>query len=197
MPRKLRIGILTYHFYEKFANYGSVLQAYAMQRYLSRLGVENEIIDYVPDHLRDVNMRLPVLRDKTHNLLPFINLLFFQIQIYRLIGKFERFVKKNMRLSKEKIYSDNFEKAQYGAYIIGSDTVWSTDESGGFDDGFWANYPVMRGKLCIAYSPSAADMDFSETDRQTIKDRLKNFSAATLRTCLPLTYCARACPRPC
>ncbi len=94
MPRKLRIGILTYHFYEKFANYGSVLQAYAMQRYLSRLEVENEIIDYVPDHLRDVNMRLPVLRDKTHNLLPFINLLFFQIQIYRLIGKFERFVKK-------------------------------------------------------------------------------------------------------
>lgn len=181
MPRKLKVGILTYHFYEKFANYGSVLQAYAMQRYLSKLGVENEIIDYVPDHLRSVNMRLPILRDKTHNILRFINLLFFQIQIYRLIGKFESFVKKNMRLSKEKIYSDNFDKAQYGAYIIGSDTVWSTDESGGFDDGFWANYPVMRGKLCIAYSPSAADMDFSESDKQTIKERLKNFSAVSMR----------------
>ena len=71
-----------------------MLQACAMQRYLSRLGGENEIIDYVPDHLRNVNMRLPVLRDKTHNLLRFINLLFFQIQIYRLIGNLSALLKK-------------------------------------------------------------------------------------------------------
>ena len=40
------IGILTFH---KSVNYGSVLQAWALQRMLALKGIESEIIDYEPE----------------------------------------------------------------------------------------------------------------------------------------------------
>ena len=41
-----KVGILTFH---RAKNYGSVLQAYALQKYLAdKLGIENELIDYIP-----------------------------------------------------------------------------------------------------------------------------------------------------
>lgn len=39
------IGILTFH---KSVNYGSVLQAWALQHMLTLRGIESEIIDYEP-----------------------------------------------------------------------------------------------------------------------------------------------------
>ena len=41
-----KVGVLTFH---RAENYGSVLQAYALQKYLTdKLGIENELIDYIP-----------------------------------------------------------------------------------------------------------------------------------------------------
>ena len=39
-----KIGIITYH---KFNNCGSMLQAYALQRYLELSGYDAEIINYI------------------------------------------------------------------------------------------------------------------------------------------------------
>ena len=41
---KKRIGILTMH---RVQNYGSALQAYALQEYINRLGYDAELIDYI------------------------------------------------------------------------------------------------------------------------------------------------------
>ena len=43
----MRIGIVTFHGAD---NYGSVLQAYALSRYLRTLGHEVDIIDYYFEH---------------------------------------------------------------------------------------------------------------------------------------------------
>ena len=40
---QMKIGIITMH---RILNYGSVLQAYALQKALSKLNYESEIIDY-------------------------------------------------------------------------------------------------------------------------------------------------------
>ena len=44
-----KIGILTFH---KAINYGSVLQAWALQNTLKMNGYDSEIIDYEPKELR-------------------------------------------------------------------------------------------------------------------------------------------------
>ena len=44
----MKTGILTFH---AAHNYGAVLQAYALQEYLKKLGHEVEVIDYRPEYL--------------------------------------------------------------------------------------------------------------------------------------------------
>ena len=41
----MKIGIFTFH---RASNYGAVLQAYALQEYLSSQGYETCVVDYVP-----------------------------------------------------------------------------------------------------------------------------------------------------
>lgn len=46
-----KVGVLTFH---RAENYGSVMQSYALQKYLAdKLGIENELIDYVPNNQKD------------------------------------------------------------------------------------------------------------------------------------------------
>lgn len=44
---KIKLGIITFH---RSMNYGAVLQAYALQEVLERLGTEPTIIDYVGNY---------------------------------------------------------------------------------------------------------------------------------------------------
>ena len=44
-----KIGILTYH---RVFNFGSLLQTYALQRYLENKGQAVEVIDYYPERLQ-------------------------------------------------------------------------------------------------------------------------------------------------
>ena len=44
-----KIGIMTFH---KSINYGSVLQAYALQQAVNKLGFSSEVIDYEPDNYK-------------------------------------------------------------------------------------------------------------------------------------------------
>ena len=49
----MKIGILTMH---RVKNYGSALQAYALQQILFMLGKDNEIIDYVYPNERHIKI---------------------------------------------------------------------------------------------------------------------------------------------
>ncbi len=42
------VGIISYNFYGGYVNYGAVLQSYALQKVLDKLGVPNLIVDYIP-----------------------------------------------------------------------------------------------------------------------------------------------------
>jgi hypothetical protein len=48
--RPVRAGILTYHFSE---NFGAVLQAYALQRWLQQQGLQVSLINYHPAYVED------------------------------------------------------------------------------------------------------------------------------------------------
>ena len=45
-----KVGIVTLHF---SINYGAVLQCMALQNYLNKRGNKTEVIDYIPDYLKD------------------------------------------------------------------------------------------------------------------------------------------------
>lgn len=71
-------------------------------------------------------------------------------------------------------------------FVCGSDTIFCLDEFG-IDDGYYANYPNMRGNS-VAYAASFGDSHFTEESYQVLNERLANFKALGLREQQMLPY---------
>lgn len=153
----MKIGILTFH---RAENFGAVLQAYALSRYLTSFNNEVEIIDY----------RCPQIDITYHIFNPrvlfknryFIFALKYTYKIY--LNRFHkirsRYEKKNkykefrwkfLRLSKKTAYT---KMPKYDAYIVGSDQVWNFGLIGGLNKMYFLdlNLPITSKKLTYAAS---------------------------------------------
>ncbi len=174
-------GIVSYNFYGGYVNYGAVLQSYALQRALDKMDIPNIIVDYIPEHFYGIHMGLPIkymLKEGNGALWRWLKNC---VPIYRVDRKFKNFKNRHCRTT-EKVYTkDNFNELDLGAYVCGSDTIWSIWESDGFDDAFWANHKCMKKGKCIAYSPSFADVEFTATEKEILINRLQNFVAIGVR----------------
>lgn len=120
----MKIGILTFH---RAANYGAVLQAYALQQYLLSLGHDVEVIDYrcVPVeqmHSGHYFLYCKGIKNKCKQ--------FLRSPVKRKKRKlFDDFIQRKIHLStvkkirKETISQDL--KGQYDVVISGSDQIWN------------------------------------------------------------------------
>ena len=65
----MKIGIMTFHW---SANYGAVMQAYALSEYLKREGAEPYVIDYYPARLKKNLMNALPPNGFSSSLIPYI-----------------------------------------------------------------------------------------------------------------------------
>ena len=65
METKRRYGIVTQTKYYNFVNFGAMLQCYALQQALNKLGVDNTVVDYRTDPLllTDIDDPLKSMQD--------------------------------------------------------------------------------------------------------------------------------------
>lgn len=123
--KNTRIGILTFH---KAINYGSVLQAWALQQTLKTNEYDSEIIDYEPKELKHLyETRLKDARGFKRKLKRFLSL---KGKVFLQREKFQCFRKEDLYLSKERYtYNSNFGSIadKYDVIITGSDQVWNTN----------------------------------------------------------------------
>ena len=172
----LRVGIITFHC---SFNYGSALQAYALQTAVEMTGNTSTIIDYrSPDF-------------DQYKLLPFShprrmarNLLSFNGMMRRCMG-FRSFWKKKFRLTTERYDSRTVSSPslvdQFDAFICGSDQIWNLDCTHGVVEPFFLSF--AGNKRRIAYAPSLAHTSFDEKyfDRQKIAELLAKFDYISVR----------------
>lgn len=172
--------------YGNFTNYGSALQTYALHKVINRIApgkIESLVVDYCPDILKNKDVLNPVehmwdvneeLRERCRLSLPAIR------ENYK---KFKNFYDTQYHKTKNCYDSTNFnvslEKESLDGYVCGSDTVFAVPEFG-FDDGFYANYDVMKNRS-VAYAASFGDYEVPETDLAELKVKLNNFKAIALR----------------
>lgn len=198
---KKRVGIVSYNMYGNFTNYGSALQTYALQTALRKIAggsVEPVVMDYCPDCLADKDILNPVsnmwdkdpeARERCRLTLPAIKINY---------EKFKRFYLDNYNLSARKYTSANFNDSlsaeSLDGYVCGSDTIFAVPEFG-FDDGFYANYDVMRHRS-VAYAASFGDFEIDPGLIPELSSRLANFNAIALRENdkLPLVRSLAECP---
>ena len=146
LPKK--IGILTF---QRAINYGAMLQMYALQKMIKKLGAEAEIIDYDCPRISE-GYRAFAFRALYHPRLFIHTLLNFVIQHNRN-QKFEKFEKQHMTFS-FKMKKNELVKASdsYDAYIVGSDQVWNPLITGG-DTAYFLDF-VKENRKKFSYAAS-------------------------------------------
>lgn len=166
----MKIGIITFHW---GANYGAVIQAYALQKYVSSLGHDVEIIDYRPLKTQFVQLVQNYLsRD------------FNKIKKGKMI---KTFIKENLILSK-KTYRTSRDllkcKDEYDVVFCGSDQVWN--ESFLFyseskpNPSYYLSFAGANTKRC-AYAISFGTEKLQEKTKQVVLNEIKKFSAISVR----------------
>ena len=173
----MKIGIITLH---KIINFGSALQAYALQKYIQIATNEDvEIIDYIfPNKSYRENASFLIRLRSNLRLIYYGIFKRRYIQLYR----FRLFYKKYLHLSKKTYDSDVAIMKRpplYDVYLTGSDQVWNVKTL--------YNNPIMYCSFApftakkISYGASFATKDIPFSYRDEIKHRLLKYSHIGVR----------------
>lgn len=164
-------------------NYGSILQAYALQRELNSIdGVEYEIICQYGkkvasvDNLKEKLKRLGIAKT--------VKRIFWKFGLSKLRdrnNKIERFIENNLIISKIQYNEETIVQANeiYDGFFCGSDQVWNP-ELVGVDSMYWLNF-AKEGKLRVSYAPSIGVNTFTDIQKEIIKNNLEGFTAISSR----------------
>ena len=145
------IGIITIH---KIHNYGSVLQAYALQKVCEDFGYKVEIIDYDFPNKFHQNNKYSTASDTQPNEPKWIKALFAKALVRQHKG-IRLFIDKYQNLSSNKYHKvEDFtaNPPTYDVYITGSDQLWSPRHCNG--DPAFMLYFAPDNALKISYAAS-------------------------------------------
>ena len=164
-----KIYTITFHF---VLNYGAVLQAYALCKYLNKLGADCRLIDYRPKYFLYQTYR------------PNKNIFKTVFKIIKNI-RFYNFRRKYLPLTK-KIFITNKSLKRYFSksediVICGSDQIWNKELTGGnLSYGYFLQFVPNKGKK-IAYAASMGNTPFNLEDKSAIYQSLNTYHKLGIR----------------
>ena len=173
-------GIITFH---ASHNYGSMLQAYALQQTILDMGMKCEIINLRTPIQRKMYSRY-IHRSLLKRLMLTLRYPGCQDMHDRKYRLFEEFLNNEYILSPKEYPSLQALEADppvYDAYISGSDQIWNTS-CYDFD---WSYFlPFVSGKPKIAYAPSMGpvpDKEVMDENAMRIKELLAGYDRIAVR----------------
>lgn len=174
----MKVGILTFH---NAINYGAVLQTYATQEILKSLGYEAEVIDYhnkaIDSAYRGFDFKLMPKRHPKG----LVKYIIYCLRFKKRKKAFDKFSSSYLNLSQKRyIQGVDMVISGYDNILIGSDQLWNTILTNGFDDIYWGNFESGKAKK-IAWAVSMNYMSHDETEVEKIKSYLNNFYAISVR----------------
>jgi len=177
----MKIGIFTFH---ASHNYGSMLQAFALQSVLHKMGHETWIINLRTKAQKHLIM--PLLEWK-HPKSSFMKLLIMpqiSIQLQHKYNRFEHFLKQKLHCTKEYSTREEVEKAlqheHWDAFIAGSDQIWNTNCID-FDTAYLLNFNLPGRKIAYAPSLGLYPEKIKEESKRLLANHLINFDFLSTR----------------
>ncbi len=204
----MKIGIIGINRYAKFLNFACDLHVYAFQQFLEQNGYESTILDYHPVYFDNFNMRHPAdhADEKLRKALAMPSDTPAKRQArdaavakwtersrdYREVyeerevryDKFEAFVEKNLKFTKEVYDSDLLEVQDPGfdCYMCVTDVIWQSLPRHNFDRGFLLGSKAFEGKQKIAYAASrGASKDYTKRQQELFLNYLDDIDAVSVR----------------
>lgn len=164
----MKVGILNVQWLN---NMGSVLLAFAVQKKLDQMGIENEVINFMTQKLDDFGEIPSVHKEE-------------KASSFKKIENFNKFRKNHLRLSRDYVGISEADEMDYDAYILGSDTVWTPlrvhdNEAYMFYFEFCKDKSVKKISWAASIgSESKEDLDLMGP---ILKERLRNFDYISVR----------------
>lgn len=176
------VKVITRH---SVANYGSLLQTYATQRTLEKLGYQTEIINYIPKEEQSwylAFVRFKVREFSSQNGIK--QLLFFLSQIVNYSFSYFMFKKFRSKLVKETALYSSLDELKSNPppadiYLTGSDQVWGKIANQPYDKAFFLDF-VPPGKKCVAYSASFGT-ETTHIPASDLKQLVQKYSSLNVR----------------
>ncbi len=175
----MKVSIITIHALRN--NFGSVLQGYALCRFLNENGHDASIINYQPKYFRKRENIISAI--KSH----IINSCFVFSYFIRK-KKFDEFISYS-RLTQEYYNLDELliNPPVANCYIAGSDQLWNPSYPCGQDDAFFLSFINSPNKL--SYATSLGTSRLNQSDYANIIKKIHDFAYVSVReniSCLEL-----------
>lgn len=178
-------------------NYGAVLQAYALQQTIIKLGHDNIIFEYPYQSSLFCNSKSSSLKSFIIN--NCINLCIV-LRYNKIKKRDEAFKKFHKKLNLTRIYN-SFEdfKNDYpkvDAFIVGSDQVWNLKSSPQFVGVRLLNFKI-KDAFKISYAASIEKLSYTDSQKLEVSKALNDFKAISLREESAREYISKITDRDC
>jgi len=178
-----KVGIITYHYYY---NYGTMLQAFALQNYIQKQNNNCELIDYRVAEKKITKLNLLLIRLKRvfhylNNLKKVYRYTVFRKKINQKHIFFKQFAEKYFNLTEQSYmyYCDLINnKPIKDIYIVGSDQTWSPKI--GLNPAFFLEF-APKNSIKASYAPSIGVTKFDEISKEAISKYLNKFNFISCR----------------
>ena len=161
-----------------------MLQAYATQEIVKKLGHEAIVIDYCNKAVEDVynerKLHLRFIFRKRFWLTP--KYIIEKYLYWKQRREYHSFNEKYINLSSKhgKSFKED-ELKEYDLVLIGSDQLWNKKITGGFDRLYWGDFKTKPTAKIITWSISMNDLGLDENEKGYVRLHLENFSAISVR----------------
>ena len=178
----MKVDVITRH---SVPNYGSLLQTYATQKAVERLGHEAQIINYTRYEERYENLATTLIMGKRWEKNVILKFIYKIIQTPNYKKMYERFEEYRKNLIKEtaKEYGnlEELEKdlPKADVYCSGSDQIWGKIGTVAYDEAYFLEF--AKHKKCISYASSFGKTDLSEVLQQNLNKLLSKYSKILVR----------------
>lgn len=167
-----KVGILTWHYY---SNYGSGLQAYALQELIKSLGYDVRIINYRDPKFGKSVWWKDLLKDFINNTIGLFNYKIYE-KTHRGVYKYQKKYLKQTNLISTPEEIPNLVR-EYSCLVYGSDQIWAPNV---YNPIYMGGY-IPQGIRKISYAASIGLNEIPDNLITTYKQNLSSFYAIAVR----------------
>lgn len=186
----MKVGIVTQPLY---ANYGGILQNYALQQVLIKMGHEPITLDYMPSLsfgryilYAGKNLLYSLIPSKRHPLKPYHHFLQRPKGFELFVDKYIAHTSKIASYSARQLLKNRIE-----ALVVGSDQVWRYQYNTEIIEDMYLAFAkgVKCRKVAYAASFGVEKWDYPEEITSIVKDFIRDFDAISVRESSAVTLC--------
>ncbi len=176
----MKVEIITLH---RITNFGSMLQTYATQTAIEKLGHQVEVLDFVPEGITFKRGCFPKNNAPLWKKLLKLGPLFVCNVIQFAI--LNRFIRRYIHITSKRYgcYRDILaDVPQADIYLSGSDQVWNTQNNNPEEDlkAYYLGF-VPKGKRRVAYAGSFGKNSFTPKESSIIREYLSKYDYISVR----------------